>query len=158
MRTAAPKSNKGTQSGKKRDISNLQGNIPKSKATRPRSSDINESDDRVAADTISHSTKENAIRSDSDSKKHKPKKATTGSDIAALVNSANPSSFVQKRISKDFDGVTFFGTVTKYDDSDDPAFWHVVYDDGDDEDYNKKDLIKALKNYRINEKYDGHKN
>ena len=33
-----------------------------------------------------------------------------------------------------------------------------MYDDGDDEDYNKKDLIKALKNYRINEKYDGHKN
>ena len=111
MRTAAPKSNKGIQSGKKRDNSKLQGNVPKSKVSRPRSSEINESDDRVAADTISQSTKEKAIRTDSDSKKQKPKKATAGSDIAALVNSANPSSFVQKRISKDFGGVTFFGSV-----------------------------------------------
>jgi len=129
-RSAAPKSNKG-QSGKKRENPNSHLDVPKLKEPRPR-----------APDTKNLSSA----------------KVTKGSDIVALVNSSDPYSFVHKRISKDFDGTTFFGTITKYDESDDPAFWNVLYDDGDAEDYNKKDLIKALKHYGINGKFDSHKN
>ena len=49
------------------------------------------------------------------------------------------------QIAKDFGNSV--GTVTKFDDTDSPAFWHVEYDDGDEEDYYKKDLIKAVKYY-----------
>lgn len=71
------------------------------------------------------------------------------------VNSAaapEPRSFIGKKIAKDFDGNLYFGTVKDYDDSEAPAFWHVEYDDGDEEDYNEKDLIKALKYYNVKEK------
>jgi hypothetical protein len=117
-----------------------------------------EPDDMVVENNSTlQSTQDKTTKSISDAKKHTPRKVTGGNSIAALVNSADPFSFVQKRISKDFDGVTFYGTVTKYDDSDDPAFWRVVYDDGDAEDYNKKDLIKALRHYGVNGNHDAHR-
>lgn len=162
-RCVVPKSNKGTQSGKKRENPNLHLDVPKLKEPRPRAPDTKNSssanranDATIVADIILQSTNENTTNSCSGVKNQK--KVTKGKDIVALVNSSDPYSFVHKRISKDFDGATFFGTITKYDDSDDPAFWNVVYDDGDAEDYNKKDLIKALKHYGINGKYDMYKN
>ena len=75
------------------------------------------------------------------------KKAKTTDPVTARVNSSNPKSFIRQRVAKDFDGENFYGTVMEYDDSDEPAFWHVQYDDGDEEDYSKKDLIQALKLY-----------
>lgn len=51
----------------------------------------------------------------------KPKKST----IASLVNSENPHTFVRKRVAKDFDGDTYFGTIMEYDDTESPPFWHV---------------------------------
>ena len=51
----------------------------------------------------------------------KPKKQT----IASLVNSENPRTFVRKRVAKDFDGDTYFGTIMEYDDTESPPFWHV---------------------------------
>ena len=39
-----------------------------------------------------------------------------------------------------------------------PPFWHVEYDDGDQEDYAKKDLILALKHYGKHCKDDKNKN
>lgn len=88
------------------------------------------------------------------SKKPAAKKAKTGDDVAALVHSSDPHSFVRKRVSKDFDGSTYFGTIMEYDTSENPAFWHIEYDDGDEEDYSKKDLIQALRHYAIHGKYD----
>ncbi|KAL7544124.1 hypothetical protein ACHAXR_013528 [Thalassiosira sp. AJA248-18] len=92
-----------------------------------------------------------------DAKRPATKKARTGNDIAALVNGSDPRSFVRKRIAKDFDGETFFGTIMEYDDRENPVFWHVEYDDGDEEDYSKKDLIKALKMYEKDGKNDSNK-
>ena len=92
-----------------------------------------------------------------DVKKPATKKDKTGDDIAALVNSSDPRSFVRQRISKDFDGSSFFGTIMEYDTTENPSFWHVEYDDGDEEDYTKKDLIKALKHYAIHGKDDSEK-
>ena len=42
----------------------------------------------------------------------------------------------------------------EYDDKENPAFWHVEYDDGDEEDYSKRDLIKSLKHYDMNKASD----
>ena len=63
-------------------------------------------------------------------------------------------SFVNKRVAKDFDGECFFGKITKYDDTEPPPFWHVVYDDGDEEDFSSRDLIKSLKHYKKHGKDD----
>jgi hypothetical protein len=46
----------------------------------------------------------------------------------------------------------------EYDTSENPAFWHIEYDDGDEEDYSKKDLIQALRHYAIHGKYDSDRN
>lgn len=157
-------SSNSAQSGKKREPpKSHDDDAPKSKEPRPRAIDMknsnrtNEPDDVVVANSTLQCTQDRVTKSTSDVKKHSQRKVAAGNKIAALVNSADPFSFVQNRISKDFDGVTFFGTVVKYDDSDDPAFWHVVYDDGDAEDYNKKDLIKALKHYGVNGMNDAHR-
>jgi hypothetical protein len=164
-KTAAPKS-KGHQTGKKRENQN-----PHEKTSKPnistlpeaphekKSKKIKASDEKGAHIPVK-STKDKAAKVIPAVKNHSPRKVT-GDDIAAFVSSSDPISFVRQRISKDFDGTTFFGTIMKYDDTDEPAFWHVVYDDGDDEDYNKKDLVKALRHYNINGKYDtanGHSN
>lgn len=74
------------------------------------------------------------------------KKAKTSDDVKELVQS-DPRSFVNKRVAKNFDGQCFFGKVTEYDDTEPPPLWHVVYDDGDEEDYGSRDLIKALMHY-----------
>ncbi len=160
------------QSGKKREPPKSHDyDAPKSKEPRPRATDMknsnrtNKPDDVVVAnstlqctqDSTLQCTQDRVTKSTSDAKKYSQRKVAAGNKIAALVNSTDPFSFVQNRVSKDFDGVTFFGTVVKYDDSDDPAFWHVVYDDGDAEDYNKKDLIKALKHYGVNGMNDAHR-
>jgi len=81
------------------------------------------------------------------------KKAKTKDDIKDMVKS-DPHSFVNKRVSKDFDGECFFGKITKYDDTEPPPFWHVVYDDGDEEDFAPRDLIKAVKHYNKHGKDD----
>eukprot|EP00985_Skeletonema_marinoi_P027651 scaffold23032_cov82-Skeletonema_marinoi.AAC.1 len=67
---------------------------------------------------------------------------------------SDPNSFVNKRVAKDFDGECFFGKITKYDDTEPPPFWHVVYDDGDEEDFSSRDLIKSLKHYKKHGKDD----
>jgi hypothetical protein len=77
------------------------------------------------------------------------KKPKIVDEFTTLVNSSDPLSFVRQRISKDFDGDSFFGTILQYDNSENPAFWHVQYDDGDEEDFNKRDLMKALRHYSI---------
>lgn len=85
------------------------------------------------------------------------KKAKIEDKFSALVNSSDPRSFVVKRISKVFDGKTFFGTISDYDNSENSSLWHVKYDDGDEEDYNKKDLMEALRHYSIHGKDDPNK-
>jgi len=82
------------------------------------------------------------------------KRSKTGKSIVALVNASDPRSFVRRRISKDFDGTLYFGTIMEYDDTENPPYWHVAYDDGDEEDYSKKDLIGALKHYETEGKKD----
>lgn len=76
------------------------------------------------------------------------KKAKLTQSYASMVKNSQPTVFIQRRVAKEFeDGEVYFGTVTQYDESEPPPFWKIHYDDGDEEDYEKKDLIKALKLY-----------
>lgn len=75
----------------------------------------------------------------------------------STVRQGNTSSFVGQRVAKDFDSDLHFGTVKRYDNDESPAYWHVEYDDGDSEDYSKKDLTKALSYYTVTGKGDKRK-
>ena len=76
------------------------------------------------------------------------KKAKLTQSYASMVKNSQPTVFIQRRVAKQFeDDEVYFGTITQYDESEPPPFWKVHYDDGDEEDYEKKDLIKALKLY-----------
>ena len=59
-------------------------------------------------------------------------------------------SFLMTRVAKNFDGNTYFGTIQAIKG----VYWHVVYDDGDEEDFDKKDLVAALKLYEKTKKSD----
>jgi len=81
---------------------------------------------------------------------NKRTKRTKPADPLIGMVENRPTDFVQRRVAKDFDGDCFYGNLTAYDDSETPVLWHVVYDDGDEEDYTKKDLLRAVKHYEAN--------
>lgn len=100
--------------------------------------------------------------------------------IAQLVRDADPGSFVQSRVAKEFldprDGMlVFFGTVTEFDDSESPTRWRIwydddneslcsfhfsylnltfSYDDDDQEDVDRDELTKMFKLYKSMKKRD----
>lgn len=59
-----------------------------------------------------------------------------------------PSGYIQDRVAKKFDGVTYFGTITCIKRKNNVAYWHVNYDDGDSEDFDNMDLCKAIELYK----------
>jgi len=55
--------------------------------------------------------------------------------------------FLNMKVAKEFDdGVIYFGVVKEYfeEEKDEPAAWNVMYDDGDGEDLELKELLKAI--------------
>lgn len=62
----------------------------------------------------------------------------------------NPFSYVNQRIAKYFGDEVFFGRVKRYIEptSGEDDLWHIVYDDDDQEDYDGKDLRKAVALYK----------
>eukprot|EP00594_Rhizosolenia_setigera_P012803 CAMPEP_0178973692 /NCGR_PEP_ID=MMETSP0789-20121207/21894_1 /TAXON_ID=3005 /ORGANISM="Rhizosolenia setigera, Strain CCMP 1694" /LENGTH=452 /DNA_ID=CAMNT_0020661647 /DNA_START=530 /DNA_END=1888 /DNA_ORIENTATION=- len=56
-----------------------------------------------------------------------------------------PELQVEKRIAKYFEGSLYFGTVVKFLTK--AQLWHIVYDDGDQEEFDEKDMKKALDLY-----------
>ena len=77
-----------------------------------------------SVDIPSFPMKTGKAKAPDDTKKRVTKKAKK-STIASLVSSENPRTFVRKRVAKDFDGETYFGTIMEYDDTESPPFWHV---------------------------------
>jgi len=85
------------------------------------------------------STKRAPVSPSSQTKPKKPKKR-------------EPKMFVNRRLGKFFgDNETdlFFGVITSYDEK--VKFWHIDYDDGDEEEYDENDVLTGL------ELYDRHK-
>jgi len=59
----------------------------------------------------------------------------------------HPSTYIGKKVAKKFGTDIYYGIVDKCVTSKnkDPLYWHVEYEDGDEEDLNVKELNKALK-------------
>ncbi|KAL7546561.1 hypothetical protein ACHAWF_009888 [Thalassiosira exigua] len=55
------------------------------------------------------------------------------------------AAYVGRRISRDFDGAAYPGTVDRYDAR--AKLWHVKYDDGDEEELNRGELVEAAREY-----------
>jgi hypothetical protein len=62
----------------------------------------------------------------------------------------SPFSYIGQRVAKFFGDDVFFGTIKKYIEPGAGEFdlWHIVYDDDDQEDFDSKDLRKALNLYK----------
>jgi len=56
----------------------------------------------------------------------------------------DPRSYIHMKVGKYFDADLFFGTVTNYTKAQN-GLWHVKYEDGDEEDYDKKELEEGLR-------------
>ncbi|KAK1746380.1 putative pantothenate kinase, type III [Skeletonema marinoi] len=136
-----PKSKEATKEAPK-EIADSKPTEPKSKANK-----------EAPKFPIKSASKKHANAGAENDKLPTAKKPKTKDDIKDMVQS-DPNSFVNKRVAKDFDGECFFGKITKYDDTEPPPFWHVVYDDGDEEDFSSRDLIKSLKHYKKHGKDD----
>mmetsp|Transcript_7389 Transcript_7389/g.17638 ORF Transcript_7389/g.17638 Transcript_7389/m.17638 type:complete len:626 (+) Transcript_7389:132-2009(+) len=82
------------------------------------------------------------------------KKAKTGKE-----NGDKRTMYINKRIAKAFAGpknesVIYFGTIDKVTQPKEPFYWHVIYDDEDEEEFDEKDILKALKLYQTHRKDD----
>ena len=73
-------------------------------------------------------------------------------DAPNFVHPSEAKKYIGARVAKLFDGDLYFGSITQYNEK--TQFWHVVYDDDDEEDYDPKDLEEAGKLYRKERKRD----
>ncbi|CAB9525163.1 Type III pantothenate kinase [Seminavis robusta] len=89
-----------------------------------------------------------------------PSKSAPPTKVAKAKTTAkkqNPISHVGLRIAKYFGDEVYFGTIKKYiqpTGKKDEDLWHIVYDDDDQEDYDAKDLRKAIALYKSNKGLD----
>jgi hypothetical protein len=75
----------------------------------------------------------------------------------AAIPVIDPSAdHIGKRIAKKFGKKNFFGAIKEkwLDGADSASRWHVKYDDGDEEDFNEKELDNALKRYEKSKRFD----
>jgi len=73
------------------------------------------------------------------------------------IDKTSSSDHVGKRVSKKFDKRNFFGEIKQkwLDEKDkNTPRWSVKYDDGDEEDFNEKELANALKRYEKSKRFD----
>ena len=73
-------------------------------------------------------------------------------DAPNFVHPSEAKKYIGARVAKLFDGDLYFGSITQYNEK--TQFWHVVYDDDDEEDYDPKDLEEAGQLYRKERKRD----
>lgn len=87
------------------------------------------------------------------STKNTPMPANKIAKTKSFSKKQDPHSYVNLRVAKMFGPELYFGTITKFiapPTSQDDELWHVRYDDDDNEDYDAKDLKKALNLYKAN--------
>jgi hypothetical protein len=63
-----------------------------------------------------------------------------------------PESYVGKRVAKFFDDECFFGDIDHFDKKN--KLWRVIYDDGDEEDFDDREVMKHCKVYEENKHKD----
>jgi len=70
-------------------------------------------------------------------------------------DASSSDDYVGKRVSKKFATKNYYGEIKeKWTEKNGAPKWHVMYDDGDEEDFNQKELDSALKRYERNKRYD----
>ncbi|CAJ1949318.1 unnamed protein product [Cylindrotheca closterium] len=62
--------------------------------------------------------------------------------------------YINKRVAKAFEGpggeaAIYFGTIDKVTQPKEPFYWHVIYDDEDEEEFDEKDILSALRLYQV---------
>ena len=80
------------------------------------------------------------------------KKRAEKDEAPDFLDLSEAKKYVKARVAKRFDGDVYFGSVTQYNEK--TQFWHVVYDDDDEEDYDPNDLEEAGILYRKERKGD----
>lgn len=90
-------------------------------------------------------------RSRAPSKTPAPKK-TRRSKEATDTN--KKTMYIKKRIAKAFEGTNgeseiYFGTIARITNTKEPYYWHITYDDDDEEEFDEKDIAAALKLYQV---------
>ena len=74
--------------------------------------------------------------------------ATAAAQRDTNANNNTSRFYVGCKVAKDFDGTIYRGTITKYtaatNEDNSEALWHVAYEDGDEEDYNRQELLDAI--------------
>ncbi|KAL7545564.1 hypothetical protein ACHAWF_008915 [Thalassiosira exigua] len=109
---------------------------------------LDDSSDDECSTSISSITMANTTEG---GRSHAAKVVTPEKAVDTLI--LEPESFVGKRIAKKFWTKPYFGRVVEY--IQDRKLWHITYDDGDEEDFDKNDLRKALRFYR-KQQHDDH--
>jgi len=100
--------------GEKKPISKKKKKAVKNEVVKPEKEAI----EKKSVEIPSFPMKGEKNKANGDTKPSKKLKHSDSiSSVSSLVRSEDPRSFVRKRISKDFDGETYFGTVMEYDDS-----------------------------------------
>ena len=83
-------------------------------------------------------------------------KAASSSSVDAVLPptkaslAANPNSYIGVRMAKDFGGAIYEGSVEFYDEAE--VLWKIVYDDGDEEDYDADGMLHYYSLYVTNSK------
>ena len=79
-----------------------------------------------------------------------PEEAPERARQSGTDEAVDPKTFYKgKKVAKMFENEIYFGTVTRYRPR--FRFWVVEYDDGDDEEFDKNDLMNALNLYESNQ-------
>jgi hypothetical protein len=93
---------------------------------------------------------QSAKRSRAPSKGPPAKKIRKGND----TNGENKKTmYINKRVAKAFEGRAgeseiFYGIIDKITNAKEPFYWHITYDDDDEEEFDETDITKALKLYQ----------
>jgi len=80
------------------------------------------------------------------------KKRAQKDNAPDCVDPSEAIKYIGARVAKNFDGEIYFGSVTQYNEK--TQFWHVIYDDNDEEDYDSNDMEEAGILYRKERKGD----
>ena len=80
-----------------------------------------------------------------------PKQAKKEQKKPRVDYTENPRQFVKQRVAKDFGDNIYYGTITGFDEPEEDGgkvvYWKIKYDDGDQEEFEKKELKDALRIY-----------
>ena len=87
-------------------------------------------------------------------KSHDDEPSILGRKPVKKTGSTPQGKFISQRVAKEFDSKVFFGTVKEQWNDSGVTQWHVLFDDDDEEDLNKRELKKALKLHKRMRHYD----